>query len=76
MHHRGVVTTAKHLADGRQALLGKVFGQGHGHLARAGDGAGALFADQIGDFQLVEVGHGFHDVFNRDLALCFNQNVL
>ena len=76
VHNRGVVAPAKQLADLGQALLGHLFGQVHGNLARAGDAGRALFAVHVGDLDLVEVRDRLLDVLDRDQALLQREQVL
>ncbi len=75
VQHGRVVSPAEQFADFGQAFLRQLFGQKHGNLARPSDAGGALFAVHVGDFDFVEVGGGFLDVFDADLAVLNGQEV-
>lgn len=69
VHHGGVIATAKSFSDFGQAVRGKLTGQPHGYLARPGDGTGAFLGVHIGDFDFIEVRHGFLHQFKGYLSV-------
>src|ERR1700689_3958138 len=66
MHHRGVIATAKGIADLRQAVAGEFLRQRHCHLARPRHRTATALGQKVRDPHLVIVGYGLLDVLDRD----------
>lgn len=64
-----VVTTAEQFSDLGQAFLGQFFGQVHRNLTGPGNRGGPFLGIHVSHFDLVIVGDGFLDIFNRYLAV-------
>ncbi|MNH05901.1 hypothetical protein D3C79_652520 [compost metagenome] len=57
-------------------MVGQFLGQGHGHLTRAGHRTGTAFGQQIGDLDLVVLGHGALDVIHTHQFVLQREEIL
>src|SRR6056297_53679 len=75
VHHGGVVAPAEASPDLGQGAAGELFAQVHGHLPGTRIAARAPWPDEIGQADVVMVGHLALDLLDRELALVAAQHV-
>jgi len=76
MQNRGVIAPTERIANFRQAVIGKLFRQRHGYLTRTRYRTGTPFRQQIGNLDLVILGHSALDIVDADQFILQRQQVL
>ncbi|SUX56648.1 Uncharacterised protein [Citrobacter amalonaticus] len=66
MKHRSVVAATKRIANFRQAVVGELFRQRHGHLTRTRYRARTTLGQQIRNFNFVILRHRLLNIVDGD----------